>query len=60
MGSGLFWLSLVGPVLMFVFLNRVSGIPWAEAQSLRSRGEYYLRYQQEVNAFFPWPRRRGR
>lgn len=59
-GSGLFWLSLVGPVLMFVFLNRVSGIPWAEAQSLRSRGEYYLRYQQEVNAFFPWPRRRGR
>lgn len=59
-GSGLFWLSLVGPVLMFAFLYRVSGIPWTEAQSLRSRGEDYRRYQQEVSAFFPWPPRRNR
>lgn len=58
-GSVLFWLSLVGPVLMFVFLYRVSGIPWTEAQSLRSRGEDYARYQREVSAFFPWPPRRN-
>jgi steroid 5-alpha reductase family enzyme len=51
----LFWLSFMGPVVMFAFLYRVSGIPWTEAQSLRSRGEDYARYQREVSAFFPWP-----
>ena len=58
-GSPLFWLSLSGPVVMFVFLYRVSGIPWTESQALRSRGEDYLRYQREVSAFFPRPPRRG-
>lgn len=58
-GGGLFWASLVGPVVMFAFLYRVSGIPWTEAQSLRSRGDDYRRYQQEVSAFFPWPPRRN-
>lgn len=53
-----FWVSLIGPVLMFAFLNRVSGIPWTEAQSLRSRGDDYRRYQSEVSAFFPMPPRR--
>ncbi len=48
-------LSLVGPVLMLAFLYRISGIPWTEAQSLRSRGEDYRRYQREVSAFFPLP-----
>lgn len=52
-----FGLSLVGPVLMLAFLYRVSGIPWTEAQALRSRGEDYARYQREVSAFFPWPPR---
>lgn len=58
-GGHLFWLSLSGPVLMLLFLYRVSGIPWTEQQSLRSRGEDYRRYQQEVSAFFPWPRKSG-
>lgn len=58
-GGELFWLSLVGPVLMLLFLYRVSGIPWTEAQALRSRGEDYARYQREVSAFFPRPPRRA-
>jgi len=58
-GSHYFWLSLLGPVLMFAFLYRVSGIPWTEQQSLRSRGDDYRRYQQQVSAFFPWPPKRG-
>jgi steroid 5-alpha reductase family enzyme len=58
-GSKLFLLSLAGPVVMLLFLYRVSGIPWTEAQSLRSRGEDYLRYQRQVSAFFPWPPKRG-
>lgn len=47
--------SLIGPIVMFGFLWRVSGIPWTEAQALRSRGDAYRRYQDEVSAFFPWP-----
>ena len=58
-GGHLFWLSLAGPVVMLLFLYRVSGIPWTEAQALRSRGEDYQRYQHEVSAFFPWPSKRG-
>ena len=58
-GSHLWWLALIGPVLMLLFLYRVSGIPWTEAQALRSRGEDYVRYQREVSAFLPLPPRRG-
>ena len=46
------WLALTGPVLMFAFLMR-RGIPWSEAQALRSRGDDYRRYQRDVGAFFP-------
>jgi len=59
LGSARWWLALSGPVLMLLFLYRVSGIPWTEAQSLRSRGDDYRRYQREVSAFFPLPRKRG-
>jgi steroid 5-alpha reductase family enzyme len=52
--SDYFWYSLTGPIVMLAFLYRVSGIPWTEAQALRSRGENYQRYQNEVSAFFPW------
>jgi steroid 5-alpha reductase family enzyme len=51
------WLALLGPALMFAFLWRVSGIPWTEAQALRTRGDDYRRYQDEVSAFFPRPPR---
>lgn len=57
-GAPLAWLALAGPALMFVFLYRLTGIPWTEAQSLRSRGDDYRAYQREVGAFFPWPPRR--
>jgi steroid 5-alpha reductase family enzyme len=48
------WVTLLGPVLMLLFLYRVTGIPYTEAQALRSRGEDYRQYQQTVSAFFPW------
>ncbi|MGF1574294.1 MAG: DUF1295 domain-containing protein [Sumerlaeia bacterium] len=53
-GSAYWYVSLIGPILMYIFLVYVSGIPWTEKQSLRSRGDDYRRYQQETNAFFPW------
>lgn len=51
-------LALGGPLLMWFFVTRVTGIPPTEAQSIRSRGEAYREYQRTTNAFFPWlPRR---
>jgi steroid 5-alpha reductase family enzyme len=53
-------LALAAPVLMYLLITRVTGIPYTEAQALRSRGEDYRRYQRTTNAFFPWfPRLEG-
>jgi len=56
-GSPYAWLTWLGPILMLVFLYRISGIPQTEEQALRSRGDDYRRYQNDVSAFFPWPPR---
>jgi len=48
------WLTLVGPILMIWALLKVSGIPFAEAQALASRGDDYREYQRSTNAFIPW------
>jgi len=53
-GSPIAWLAAIGPVLMYVFLRWVSGIPFTEAQALRSRGDDYRIYQQQTPMFFPW------
>ncbi len=54
------WLTLLGPAVMLLFLYRITGIPYTEAQSLKSRGDDYRRYQQTTSAFFPWfPRKSG-
>lgn len=53
-GSPLAWLSWLGPVLMFVFLRWISGIPFTEQQALRTRGDDYRDYQRRTPAFFPW------
>lgn len=53
-GAPYWYLSLIGPVLMLISLYWVTGIPFVEAQSLRSRGEDYREYQRTTSAFFPW------
>jgi steroid 5-alpha reductase family enzyme len=53
-GSSCWWLALFGPVSMLFLLYRVTGIPYTEAQALRSRGEDYADYQRTTSAFFPW------
>ncbi len=47
-------LTLVGPAVMGAALIKVTGIPLAEQQAVRSRGAEYRRYQQTTNAFVPW------
>jgi steroid 5-alpha reductase family enzyme len=51
------WLGLAAPVLMYVLLVHVSGIPPLEAHMLRSRGDAFRIYQARVNAFWPGPPR---
>jgi steroid 5-alpha reductase family enzyme len=53
-GSSWWWLTLLGPALMLFLLYRITGIPYTEAQALRSRGEDYADYQRTTSAFFPW------
>lgn len=53
-GSPYWWLTWIGPIAMLAFLYRLSGIPYTEKQALKSRGDDYRRYQQEVSPFFPW------
>ncbi len=53
-GSPVAWLAWSGPVLMLAFLYRLTGIPYTEAQALRSRGEDYRDYQRTTSAFIPW------
>ncbi len=48
------WLGLLSPLLMLVFILKVTGIPPTEAQAVLSRGEDYRRYQRTTSAFLPW------
>lgn len=48
------FLALLCPVLILIFLLKVTGIPATEAHAVESRGEEYRRYQREVSAFVPW------
>ncbi len=58
-GAPWWWLSLSGVVLMGISLCWVTGIPFAEKQALRSRGDDYRAYQRETSMLIPWfPRQR--
>ncbi|MGL6279345.1 MAG: DUF1295 domain-containing protein, partial [Gaiella sp.] len=54
------WIALAVPIFLLALLFRVTGIPETEAQALRSRGDDYRRYQQEVSVFVPRPPRAAR
>jgi steroid 5-alpha reductase family enzyme len=53
------WLALATPIAMLYFLVNVTGIPPAEAQALRSRGDDYREYQRQTSVFVPWLPKRG-
>jgi steroid 5-alpha reductase family enzyme len=53
-GSPLAWLAWAGPLVMYIFLRWVSGIPFTEAQALRSRGDDYRDYQRTTPMLIPW------
>jgi steroid 5-alpha reductase family enzyme len=53
-GSPIAGLAWSGPCVMYVFLRWISGVPYTEAQALRSRGESYADYQRTTPMLIPW------
>lgn len=53
------WMAVTAPLLMLFFLLKVSGVPPAEEQSLRSRGDAFREYQRTTSVFVPLPKRKG-
>jgi steroid 5-alpha reductase family enzyme len=51
------WLGVISPLSILYLLLKVTGIPMTEEQSIRSRGEAYIKYQQRTSAFVPWFKR---
>lgn len=58
-GAPGFWLSLIGPAAMYLFLMKVTGIPHVERESLAKRGDAYRMYQQTTSMLIPMPRKRS-
>jgi len=54
MGAPWWGMAGFGPLVMYWFLTRVTGIPPTEAQAIRSRGDAYRDYQASTSPFFPW------
>ena len=54
LGSPWWWVTIAGVAVMYVFLTRVTGIPYTEQQAIRSRGDAYRRYQETTSVFFPF------
>ena len=46
--------GLLAPAVMFVLVRFVTGVPYAELRSLKSRGDDFRRYMTETNTFVPW------
>ena len=54
-GSVLGWISIIAPLAILHLLLNVTGVPMAEASSLKSKGDAFRAYQRTTNAFFPGP-----
>ena len=52
------WAAWGAPVLMYLVLDRGTGVPPLEAQMLKSRGEAFRDYQSRTSRFFLWPPRK--
>lgn len=57
LGSPGGWISFYCPLGMLYILLKVTGVPFAEEQALKSRGEEYRRYQKTTSEFIPWFRK---
>jgi steroid 5-alpha reductase family enzyme len=51
------FLSFICPVFMLYFLLKVTGIPYTEEQSIKSKGQLYRDYQKTTSPFVPLPKK---
>jgi steroid 5-alpha reductase family enzyme len=51
------WAAWGAPILMYLVLDRGTGVPPLEAQMLKSRGDAFRDYQARTSRFFLWPPR---
>ncbi len=54
--SSYWWLTVTGVLVMYVFITKITGIPFTEKQAIRSKGNAYLEYQKSTREFFPLPK----
>lgn len=47
------YLGLISPLLMYLTLNYLTGIPAVEEQALKTKGDLYGEYQKTTNRFYP-------
>jgi len=47
------WLAISAPIIMYILLVHVSGIPLLEQHMLQRSGDEFRKYQSRTNAFFP-------
>jgi steroid 5-alpha reductase family enzyme len=55
LGSPQGWMGIFVVPMMFYVMRFGTGVPYAEASSLASRGDAYREYQRTTNVFFPGP-----
>jgi len=53
-GSSTWWISLAAALTMLILVTKITGIPYVEDQSIRSRGDAYIQYQKRTSPFIPW------
>jgi steroid 5-alpha reductase family enzyme len=57
-GTQGFGLTLFGPLAMYIFLMKLTGIPHVERESLAKRGDAYRDYQETTSILIPWRKKR--
>ena len=48
------YIAIISPAIILYLLLKITGIPMTEEQSIRSKGEAFIKYQQRVSVFVPW------
>ena len=58
LGSPSGYLAIISPAIILYLLLKVTGIPMTEEQSIRTKGDAFRKYQQQVSVFVPWFRKK--
>lgn len=57
MGTPCWGFTFLLPALMLLFVWKLTGVPYAESQSLKHRSDY-AQYQQETSMLIPWMKKK--